>query len=133
MYQNTTLKKHVDLLLIGEWGESHYALIKDFNTFMNDQTLHLRRKHFRCYYYKLSLLKRHTKDCFKINVKQIINIPKKGKYVKFKNFKRKIKSPFMTYLDLQSILLPKDNEKRSPEEPYMSKYKKHVACSYGYK
>ena len=83
--------------------------------------------------YKLSLLKRHPKDCFKINVKQIINIPKKGKYIKFKNFKRKITSPFMTYLDLESILLPKDNEKRSPEEPYMSKYKKHVACSYGYK
>ena len=49
MYQNTTLKKHVDLLLTGEGGKRHYALIKDFNTFMNDQTLHLRRKHFRCY------------------------------------------------------------------------------------
>ena len=39
----------------------------------------------------------------------------------------------MTYLDLESILVPEDNKKQSPEEPYMSKYKKHVACSYGYK
>ena len=41
--------------------------------------------------YKLSLLKRHAKDCFKINGKQIINIPKKSKYVKFKKCQKKNK------------------------------------------
>ena len=37
------------------------------------------------------LLKRHIKDCFKIDGKQTIQMPKKGEYVKFKNFERKIK------------------------------------------
>ena len=41
------------------------------------------------------MLKHHIKDCFKINDKQRIMIPKKGEYVKFKNCERKIKSLFM--------------------------------------
>ena len=33
-------EKHVDLLLIGKQGKRHYVLIKGFNTFMYDHTLH---------------------------------------------------------------------------------------------
>ena len=35
--------------------------------------------------------KYHVKDCFKINCKQIIKIPKKGEYLRFKTYERKIK------------------------------------------
>ena len=57
MYQkNVAKKKHVDLLLIGEEEKRHYVLIKDFNTFMYDHTLHRRRKHF-CRYCLHVLLK----------------------------------------------------------------------------
>ena len=38
--KNCSEEKHVDLLLIGEEGIRHYALIKDFNTFMCDHTVH---------------------------------------------------------------------------------------------
>ena len=38
-------------------------------------------------------------------------MPKKGGYVKFKNFGRKIKSLFMIYPDFESILVPEDNGK----------------------
>ena len=51
-------------------------------------------------------------------------MPKKGKYFKFKNFERKIKSPFKIYVDFESILLPADNGKPNPEESYTSKYQK---------
>ena len=37
---------HVDLLLITEKDKRHYVLIKNFNTFMYDHTLHRGRKHF---------------------------------------------------------------------------------------
>ena len=60
-------------------------------------------------------------------------MPKKGEYVKFKNFAKKIKLPFMIYVDFESILVPEDNRKQNPNESYTNKYKKHVACSYGYK
>ena len=33
-------------------------------------------------------------DCFKSNGKHMIKMSKKGKYVTFKNYKRKIKWPF---------------------------------------
>ena len=39
----------------------------------------------------------------------------------------------MIYADFESILVPKDNVKQNQNEPFSSKYQKHVACSYGYK
>ena len=37
---------HFVLLLIGEGEKKHYVLIKDFNTFMYDHTLHHGRERF---------------------------------------------------------------------------------------
>ena len=73
------------------------------------------------------------KDRFKINGKQRIMMSKKGEYFKFKNCERKIKSPFMIYTDFESVLFTEDNGKQNPEESYTNKYKKHIACFYGYK
>ena len=39
-------EKHVALLIIGEEGKRHYVIIKDYNTFIYDHTLHCGRKHF---------------------------------------------------------------------------------------
>ena len=60
-------------------------------------------------------------------------MPKKDEYVKFKNFERNIKSPFMTHADYESIVVPAENEKQNINESYTNKYQKHAACSYGYK
>ena len=60
-------------------------------------------------------------------------MPKKGEYVKFINFERKIKSPFMIYADFEGILVPEDNGKQNLNESYTNKYQRHVACNYGYK
>ena len=60
-------------------------------------------------------------------------MPKKGECFKFKNYERKIKSPFITYADFESISVPENNGKQNPEESYTSKYQKHIACSYDYK
>ena len=70
------------------WKETFYVLIKDFDTFMYDHTLHRGRKHFCRYCLQAfrteEILKRHIKDCFKINDKQRIIMPKKGEYVNSK-------------------------------------------------
>ena len=64
---------------------------------MYDHTLHRGRIHF-CRYslqaFSTEQILKHIKNCFEINGKQKILIPKKGEYVKFKNYERKIKSPF---------------------------------------
>ena len=91
--------KHVDLLLIQEEGKRYYVIIKVFNTPMYNHTLHRRKKYFQRYcsqaFSTEEVLKRDIKDYFKVNRKQKIKIPKKGEYVKLKNYERKIKSPFI--------------------------------------
>ena len=62
----------------------------------------------------------------------MIKMPKKGEYIKFKNFEIKIRPPFMIYADFEIILVPEDNGKQNPNEFYANKYQ-HVASSYGYK
>ena len=99
--------------------------MEDFNTFLYDHTLHRRRKHICCYCLQAfcteEILKSHVNECFKINGKQMIQLPKK------------VKSRLMIYADFESILVPQDNGKKNLKEPYANKYQKHVACSYGYK
>ena len=57
---------------------------------MYDHSLHRGRKHFCPYclhaFITKEILTRHIKDCFKINGKQKVIMPKKCGYVKFKNF-----------------------------------------------
>ena len=85
----------VDLSLIGEGEKKHYVLIKDFNTFMYDYTLLRGKKHFCCYclqaFRTSEKLKCCIKDCFKINGKQTIKMPKKGEYIKTEKFWKKNK------------------------------------------
>ena len=64
------------------------------------------------------VLKRHIKDCFNINGKKKIIIPRKCKYVRFKIYERKIKSPFIIYADFESILVPEDTGNQNPKEFY---------------
>ena len=65
-----------------------------------------------------------------INGKQRIIMLKKGEYFTFKNYERKMQSPFIIYADFESILMPENNGKQNPEESYIYKYQKHIA--YGY-
>ena len=78
------------------------------------------------------ILKRHIKDCFKINGKQRIIMPKKGEYVNFKNYERKIKSQFIIYAFFESILVQEHKGKQNPEESYTSKYQKHMISSLSF-
>ena len=95
------------------------------------------KKHFCRYCLKAfsteEILKRQIENCFKINGKQRIIMPKKGKRIKFKNYERKIKSPVIIYADFESILVPKDNGKENPKKHYTNKFQKHIASSCGYK
>ena len=96
----------------------------------------MEEKHFcRCLqaFSTKEVLKRHNKDCVKINGKQKIRIPKRREYVRFKNWRKKIKPPFIIYADFESILIPGDNAKQNPYKFLTNKYQEHYACSYGFK
>ena len=49
-------------------------------------------------------------------------MPKKGEYVRFKNYETKVKSSFVIYTDFQIILVAEDNGKQSPDESFAKKY-----------
>ena len=122
------------LIIDNKRRKKRYFLIKDFNTFIYDHSLYEGRKYFCRYslqaFITEDILRCHINDCSKNNGKQRIIMLKKGEYVKFKNFERKIISPFMIYADFKCILVSEDNGKQNPNESYTIKYQKHVACSY---
>ena len=105
-------EKHAYLVLIEVKENRHYVVIKKFNTFMYDHTLHCRKKHFWRYSLQTfsteEILKCHIKDCFEINSKQKNKMPKTGEYVKFKNYGRKLKSPSIIHGDFEWILVSED-------------------------
>ena len=75
---------------------------------MYNHKLHRGREHFChcCLAFSLAkILESNVLDCFKISGKQIIRMHKKGKYVRLKNYEKKIKSPFMMYAVFESILV----------------------------
>ena len=93
-----TFERHVDLLLIGEEGKRHYVLFKDFHTSMYYNTPHRERKKHFCRYCQhafsaAEILKNLFNNCFKVNGKQIIKMPKKGEYIRFKSYERTTKPP----------------------------------------
>ena len=98
IYQSNVWRKTSCLIIDKRREKKHYDFIKDFNRFINDYSLHCGRKYSCCFCSHAAIteeiLKHRIKDCIKINGKQRIKIPKKGEYVKFKNFEREIKSPF---------------------------------------
>ena len=100
-------------MLIEVKENRHYVVIKKINTFMYDYILHCRKKHFCRYSLETfsteEILKRHMKNCFEFNSKQNNKMPKTGEYVKLKNYKRKLKSPFIIHGDFERILVSEDN------------------------
>ena len=38
----------------------------------------------------------------------------------------------MIYANFESVLVPENNGKQNLNESYTNKYKKYIACSYGY-
>ena len=60
-------------IIIRKKRQKHYVLIKDFNTFMYDHTLHHGRKHFCRYCLQAfsteEILKCHLNNCFENNSK----------------------------------------------------------------
>ena len=74
-------EKHIDLLLIEEKGRKLYVLVKDFNRFLYDDTLHHRRNHICCVCLQAfcaeEILKSHVNECSKIIGKQMIKTPRR--------------------------------------------------------
>ena len=47
-----------------------------------------------------------------------------------RNYTGIVKSPFMIYVDFESILIPENNVKQNPDKSYTNKYQNHVDYSF---
>ena len=135
----------MNLLLITKDEKKHYVLIKDFDTFMYNQSKHKERKHFCMYclqcFSSERILANHVNNCLTINGAQAINMPKQGENIlKFNNFHKQLPVPFVIYADFEAITkkeqgceqseeMKKDKDRRS----YTKACQTHEDCGYGYK
>ena len=65
-----------------------------------------------------------SKFTLKLIINKWLRCQKEGEYVRLKNYERKIKSQFLIYANFDSIVVPKDNEKKKNlETSRTNKYK----------
>ena len=127
--------RRINLLLISQGDKYHYTVIKDLNRLLFDQTKHPKQKHFceRCLhgFKRQDLLDKHTPDCRGINQTAIaIEMPKEGTKLRFENYHKQLKSPYIIYADFESII--EKMEENSPQQSNTRKTSHHIACGYSY-
>ena len=129
----------MNLLLITKDNNKHYVLIKDFNSFMYNQTKRKERKHFCIYclqcFSSETILLNHVNNCLKINGKQAISMPKEGENIlKFNNYNKQLPVPFVIYADFEAIMIPveKTKEYECEDGSYTKDYQTHEDCGCGY-
>ena len=71
MSKNHFQEKHFNLLLIEEKGKRYYVIIKDFNTFIYNHTLHRGSKQF-CRYYLQAFSTEKYQKAMLINVSKLM-------------------------------------------------------------
>ena len=133
-----TFEDQMNLLLITKGKKKHCILIKDFNTFMYNQSKHKNKKHFCMYclqcFSSERILANHVNNCLTINGKQAINMSKKGENIrKFDNFHNKLPVAFVIYADFEAITKKLQGCRPTDEKSYAEAYQSHEDCGYGYK
>ena len=91
----------MDLLLLIDDDKSHYACIKDFNTFMFHKAKNKNKKWFCRRYLQWfsgeNILIKHKEDCLSINGVQSVDVEEGT--IKFKNYFKQLPVPFKIYAD----------------------------------
>ena len=97
-------------MLIEEGGVKHYCLIKDLSHLLSSQAIKGKRKEYFCMrclnpFGCQEALNRHLEYCSKYKAVEI-KMPKEGTILKFKNYDRREKVPFIVYADFECFNKP---------------------------
>ena len=119
----------VDLLL----HDNHYSTIKKLSALLQDQNKSRHKRYFcrRClmHYYSEEDLSLHKVGCSNNEPARIV-FPK-DKTLKFRNWERMLRAPYVIYADFECILENIEQCQPPPEQSFTTKYQKHVACGFG--
>ena len=133
---NTDREHIIILMLIEKDGVLHYCLVKSLSRLLSSQvSKHDGKTYFcdRCLnpFNNQEALDKHLEYCSKYESVKI-NMPNKGSSLKFKNYYKGEKVPFVIYADIESLLKQIQSCEPNPRGSYTEKYQKHEPISFSY-
>ena len=127
--------KRINLMLLTDGDNSHYCWIKRMSRLILGKTKY-KNKHFYCEFCltRFSVeraLKPHQEICDGVNGRPTrIDIPEKGKNtLKFENYQKQQKPPYLIYADFESIILGLSSDARGCTA-MTEKTARHVASGF---
>ena len=133
---NTNREHDVILILIEEEGVNHYCLVKNVSRLLSSQVSNHKEKHHFCLrclnsFWTHKSFNKHLEYCGNHEAVKI-NMPEKGTMLKFKNYHRGEKVPFIIYADFESCIKSIHTCDLNPENSYTKQYQKHEPISFYY-
>ena len=124
----------VNLLLISDEEKQHYCLIKSMSRLLSSQTSKRNGVQYYCMrclnpFHSQESLDKHLEYC---NAYEAVKIEMSGGTLKFKNYNRSMRVPFIVYADFESFIKPIDTCKPNPKNSYTKQYQKHTPSSFSY-
>ena len=126
----------INLLLISDGERQHYCLINNMSRLLSAQTSKKKVEHLFClrclnYFTSQESLSKHKEYC-NTNEAVKIELPEKGTTLKFKNFYRSMRVPFVVYADFESFTEKINTSQPNPETSYTNQYQKHTPSGFCY-
>ena len=133
---NNTNREHDVILILIKEGVNHYCLVKNVSRLLSSQVSNHKEKHhfcLRCFnsFWTHKSLNKHLEYCGNHEAVKI-NMPEKGTMLKFKNYHRGEKVPFIIYADFESCIKSIHTCDLNPENSYTKQYQKHEPISFYY-
>ena len=133
---NINREHNIVLTLIEKDEVLHYCLVKNVSRLLSSQVSNHKEKHhfcFRCLnsFWTHKSLNKHLEYCGNHEAVKI-NMPEKGTMLKFKNYHRGEKIPFVIYADFESCIKSIHTCDLNPESSYTKQYQKHEPISFYY-
>ncbi len=143
--KNNQDKEIINLLLLEDKGKSHYVSIRNMSRLLNHDG---KNKTYHCLnclqsFFSQDNLNEHKTYCDKNECSKVV-MPsdkpiknKKGKVVKdrndfirFKNYQKMLKVPFVHYADFESYLTPVEGVVNSPDKSSTDVFQQHKPASF---
>ena len=132
---NNTDREHKMVLMLIE-NDGVNCLVKNVSRLLSSQVSNHKEKHHFCVrclnaFWTHKSLNKHLEYCSNHEPVKI-EMPKKGDILKFKNFHRGEKVPFIIYADFECFIKSIQSSNPNPESSYTNKYQKHEPISFSY-
>ena len=125
---------NIILMLIEKTGVKHYCLVKSIERLLSIQVSKGKRKEYFCLncfkpFWCQEAVSRHQEYCGECEAVEI-ELPKKGTMLKFKNYRRSEKVPFIVYADFECFIKPIQLCDADDKSSYTKQYQKHEPSSF---